>query len=1020
MNAQSIRSCSRSVALFLFSLCLVLTTGSARAQAAPLTIKCPTNLVLWTCDSNVVFQYPMPRVTGGCPPYVGTCAPPPGTAFPVGTSAVTCQVSDQCDNRDSCTFTVTVRKDSAPPVIECPSNLVVHACPTSTGVCGATVTYPAPKATDDSGSVAVTCTPPSGTFLPCGIHVVVCTAEDRCGNKDLCRFTITVLEGGQPPRILCPSNIVVWTCGTNGVVVNYPPPTVFNGSDPSPTVSCLPPSGSTFPIGTTVVICRVQDDCGNESKCEFAVTVRRDTTPPLLHCPSNIVVCVSNRAAATVHYVVTATDDCDPAPTIDCQPPSGSVFPLGKTIVVCRAEDQCGNESRCDFSVLVLLDGPPKLTILKEPGHVIVCWTKTCQCYKLQATRSLNRSILWVDVPDEPLDLGDRYCVRVPLAGGMRYFRLVACDQPLAPVYDVGSAGLTPSDARRLAAALNLPADQTSLQDGALLFLDPRRFQAIPMEPIQDPAIIDQLARGSENDKGELTFDAINFGKLREIRPIDGNVAIDLFEHALRGADLLPENAEPEATHSMFEAVDERGQPMVEAAAIDTHVNYHFHLGGFPLIGPGAKLSLALSPEGKPTALLFAARKLTLAQDVPVIPVEEAARRCAALYPHLQPSARPRLVYFAPALSLSSVRKLIPCYECGGEALVDGQPVSLLHSLIPATDDPALVAKVGLDVVAQGTLVRARTTVEGGTPPYTYEWLSSSTDLGSFSPGASSIEYEATPRAGVTEEMVHVIVTDANGVQVQASQTVAITPGAIGGIVFLPAVGGVTDYGCERAVSNMGAGNQSGFVNRFDSEGVARRFNWSGVNAWERDFKEGPTGLDSTYVDNADIVFYIGHGNGGGFTFESNHDDGTLSYTDAAGAWGDLDLEWLALLSCQVLKHDYNGQTWSQRWGPSFDGLHLLLGFETNAHDWPAFGGTFADWALGRHWSFFTLPAMPVRSSWFLAKWEQQPAADIAVAMGVIGPAGCSNYDDYFWGKGPVGPDIRGANIHGYWRVTYQ
>ena len=44
----------------------------------------------------------------------------------------------------------------------------------------------------------------------------------------------------------------------------------------------------------------------------------------------------------------------------------------------------------------------------------------------------------------------------------------------------------------------------------------------------------------------------------------------------------------------------------------------------------------------------------------------------------------------------------------------------------------------------------------------------------------------------------------------------------------------------------------------------------------------------------------------------------------------------------------------------------------------------------------------------------------VAVAIGVIGPAGCSNYDDYFWGKGPVGPDIRGANIHGWWRVRYQ
>ncbi|PYJ03147.1 MAG: hypothetical protein DME25_13215, partial [Verrucomicrobia bacterium] len=490
----------------------------------------------------------------------------------------------------------------------------------------------------------------------------------------------------------------------------------------------------------------------------------------------------------------------------------------------------------------------------------------------------------------------------------------------------------------------------------------------------------------------------------------------DQFARVLRETDLLPEGGEPRATHAFFDAVDANGQPMVQQTMLDTHVDFHFNLGGIPLIGPGAKVGVVFGAGGEPTALQYALRKLKPAQDVPVIPLEEAARRCARLYPNLQPSGNPRLVYFAPSLLLPAVQKVIPCYECGGEALVDGKQVSLLRTLIPATDDPALAPQVKLDAAAQGALVAARAVVDGGAPPYTYQWLSSSVDLSSFPANAPSIEYEVQPRAGAATETVRVVVTDANGVQVQAAQTLAIT-GGTPALVFLPAVGGVSDYGCERAVSNMGAGQQSGFNSRFDSEGVTRRFNWTGLNAWERDFKEGATGLDSLYADNADIVFYIGHGYGGGFTFESSQDDGTLYYTDAAGAWGDRDLEWLALLSCQVLQDDYAGQKWYQRWGPSFDGLHLLLGFETNAHDWPAFGGTFADWVLGR---FGFLPAMPVRTSWFLAKWQQQPAADIAVVIGVLGPAGCSNYGDYFWGKGPVGPDLRGGDIHGYWRVTYQ
>jgi hypothetical protein len=74
---------------------------------------------------------------------------------------------------------------------------------------------------------------------------------------------------------------------------------------------------------------------------------------------------------------------------------------------------------------------------------------------------------------------------------------------------------------------------------------------------------------------------------------------------------------------------------------------------------------------------------------------------------------------------------------------------------------------------------------------------------------------------------------------------------------------------------------------------------------------------------------------------------------------------------------------------------------------------------LGYRIGFITLPPMPVRSAWFLAKDGNQPSSVIAVTMGVVGPSGLSNYDDYFWGKGPVGPDVRGANIHGYWRVRH-
>ncbi|MSR64083.1 MAG: HYR domain-containing protein [Planctomycetes bacterium] len=40
-------------------------------------------------------------------------------------------------------------------------------------------------------------------------------------------------------------------------------------------------------------------------------------------------------------------------PAVLCIPPSGSLFPMGMTIVTCTATDASGNQSQCTFPVIV-------------------------------------------------------------------------------------------------------------------------------------------------------------------------------------------------------------------------------------------------------------------------------------------------------------------------------------------------------------------------------------------------------------------------------------------------------------------------------------------------------------------------------------------------------------------------------------------------------------------------------------------------------------------------------------------
>jgi hypothetical protein len=224
--------------------------------------------------------------------------------------------------------------------------------------------------------------------------------------------------------IVCPANIVTWTCSTDGSRVNY---TVLatNRCGGTLSVNCTPPSGSIFPVGTTTVTCTANNGAGSSVSCSFTVTVIRDTQPPKLVCPGNIVVRTCGDREL-VFYSVTATDDCDPAPKIVCDPPPGSVFPVGTNVVTVTATDQCGNQSRCQFLVIVVQEPLPTLTIQKLPdGRIMICWKTACpNDFTLWCTRRLNPPILWEPVLNPVFVNNGMFCVIVDVQPPHRFYQL--------------------------------------------------------------------------------------------------------------------------------------------------------------------------------------------------------------------------------------------------------------------------------------------------------------------------------------------------------------------------------------------------------------------------------------------------------------------------------------------------------------------------------------------------------------------------------------------------------------------
>ena len=112
-----------------------------------------------------------------------------------GGTTLTCTASSDGGTSSA---SVTVKRDTAPPVLTVPSSLTLDA----TGPAGAAVTYSASATDALDTSPVVSCVPSSGTVVPVGVSSVVCTATDAAGNHASAGFAVTVRGAADQLRTL--------------------------------------------------------------------------------------------------------------------------------------------------------------------------------------------------------------------------------------------------------------------------------------------------------------------------------------------------------------------------------------------------------------------------------------------------------------------------------------------------------------------------------------------------------------------------------------------------------------------------------------------------------------------------------------------------------------------------------------------------------------------------------------------------------------------------------------------------
>ena len=279
--------------------------------------------------------------------------------FQLGTTEVWNIATDASGNESKCGFYVTVKhyEDKTAPRIKCPADVTkVISC---TETCGK-VSFNNPTATDDCDvNPEVVVEFDRDHCYLVGTTEVWAFAKDKAGNEANCAFNVTISmeEDVTAPTIQCPKDIVLYADCGKCAKVPVELPTAEDNCDPRPQLRSDLDANSCFEIGVTEVWCFAKDRSGNISQCGYNVTVKQnpDTEAPKLKCPADVTLYIDCNEDCTKARLPlgTATDNCDPNPSLKTDANDDQCYHLGTTEIWNIATDASGNESKCGFYVNV-------------------------------------------------------------------------------------------------------------------------------------------------------------------------------------------------------------------------------------------------------------------------------------------------------------------------------------------------------------------------------------------------------------------------------------------------------------------------------------------------------------------------------------------------------------------------------------------------------------------------------------------------------------------------------------------
>ncbi|HAD12119.1 MAG TPA: hypothetical protein DCF33_06735 [Saprospirales bacterium] len=296
--------------------------------------------------------------------------PTPFIVFLNGAGIYTVTVTDTKNCKGTASVNVSVFGPALAPTTNSP------VCPGATlqlnsgGPSGSGVTY-SWVGPNNFTSGAVNPTIPNATPAASGTYSVTVN-DNGCVNS----ATVTAsVADAIPPTITCPANTTLAADGQcSGQVGTWAPLSVSDNCNPSPSVTQTPAANTILSGHNDVetITLTANDGNGNNSSCNFTLTLK-DVTPPLLSCPPNQTVAADANCNGVVGSWSPASlsDNCAVNPSFTQSPLASTALSGHNDVetVTLTANDGNGNSSDCSFTVTLKDVTPPTIIC---PGNTTI------------------------------------------------------------------------------------------------------------------------------------------------------------------------------------------------------------------------------------------------------------------------------------------------------------------------------------------------------------------------------------------------------------------------------------------------------------------------------------------------------------------------------------------------------------------------------------------------------------------------------------------------------------------------